>query len=526
MKNYLFSSIVLICTTICALSQQTKIVTNNLNSGLGSLRNAIEEAESHDSILFDNSLDGDTIKLESEIRIDSISLVFNADSKNITISGQHLTKIFDVSVALADTISFFNISIINGFANGTNVKGIRGGGIVITADNGSYVNFKNCSFLSNTASYDGGAIWINSNDLLNNGGGSVYFNNCIFEKNYGGYTSGAIDNQTVVKLFIQNCSFINNSADRCGVGFIKNLTMENCFLKGNIAKDYCAAFILYDSKVINTGFFCNLAKQCLIQCENTDYSNNVFAGNISSEGWFIIEYDNINFYNCTFIDNYSEYCFLIFNSITFKVYNCLIYGSHFTFPISENNNRYINCASSEFSGNVGKLYKLEGNPFYDLNEGRGADSLWGTEDDNFALNNFAGGGLLCINKGNKDYISTDNTNDYVGNPRIFDDQVDIGAVEYMNHLSYIEESESEIKGEPLTIYPNPAERIFNIKVPDFNKIIEVKISIYNISGILVFNEYKVYEGNPIIIENKLLKGSYFVRVQGDGKIYNHKLIVL
>ena len=76
--------------------------------------------------------------------------------------------------------------------------------------------------------------------------------------------------------------------------------------------------------------------------------------------------------------------------------------------------------------------------------------------------------------------------------------------------------------QSINIYPNPARDVLNVELPV--GVINAQVSIYNISGQMVYSER--YVTNPIDI-SRFTNGTYIVRVVADGRIVGtQKLVVL
>lgn len=69
-------------------------VTNNANQSEGSLRSAIQTAQSGDTIKFSSSLANQTISLDKFIGIDKSLTIDGSDVPGLTISGGEQTNIF------------------------------------------------------------------------------------------------------------------------------------------------------------------------------------------------------------------------------------------------------------------------------------------------------------------------------------------------------------------------------------------------------------------------------------------------
>ena len=171
------------------------IVTNTLDSGAGSLRQALADAEANgvgaDEIEFDASLDGQTITLASQLAITQGAVTVSGDldgdgDADITISGGNTTGILDIEAGSDVTLN--SLVLADGNAVGQNA--------------GGYYDFGSSTFIGEAAEAGAGAInnrgtlAINYSVLRDNTGqgGSGYFN-AGYSANYAAETgAGAILN--------------------------------------------------------------------------------------------------------------------------------------------------------------------------------------------------------------------------------------------------------------------------------------------------------------------------------------------
>ncbi len=109
--------------SIQGISAATITVTNTNDSGAGSLRQAIANAASGDTIVFDSGLTGGTITLtSSQLTINKRLTISGLGAGNLTISGNHKYRVFSVGTSALVTIS--GLTIAGGY-----VSNARGGGI-------------------------------------------------------------------------------------------------------------------------------------------------------------------------------------------------------------------------------------------------------------------------------------------------------------------------------------------------------------------------------------------------------------
>jgi hypothetical protein len=107
----------------------TLTVLNALNSGAGSLRDAVTNAKSGDTIVFAPSLDGQTIALTSDQLTINKSLDIEGPGPGLlAISGNDTNRVFDISEGLTVTID--GLTITHGLTNGA-----AGGGILDAGSN-------------------------------------------------------------------------------------------------------------------------------------------------------------------------------------------------------------------------------------------------------------------------------------------------------------------------------------------------------------------------------------------------------
>jgi hypothetical protein len=204
----------LICVSVNAADQ---VVTNNSNSGAGSLRQAIADVTDGGSITFNLSTGSETITISSEL---SITKAMTIDGANTAGSGTDVTVKVTTPGVGGSQWRIFNINA-SGMSITISNMTINGGDISTVPDNG-------------------GGILCQAGTLYMNGvtiSGS--------KANYGGaiFTPDATT--------ISNCTFNHNTAARGGALFSKNssLYVINSTFTGNQATSYGGAFYLFGSSV-------------------------------------------------------------------------------------------------------------------------------------------------------------------------------------------------------------------------------------------------------------------------------------
>ena len=222
MKN--LKNLLLCCCFLFSINSFANVleVTNNLNAGVGSLRDNIQAAVSGDTVLINIS---GTITLSTQIGITSKSnvTIIGAYPAHITITPQAGFTGNMFYVDLNSNISFKNIgfigvgSAVNAFEFASNVGPITFENCLFEnwqSSGAMYVfntqlSLKNCSFFNNQSSADGGAIYVES--------GALKSTNCTYSGNVAGDEGGAIYFQdNYIGSELTNNTFIFNDAGASG----------------------------------------------------------------------------------------------------------------------------------------------------------------------------------------------------------------------------------------------------------------------------------------------------------------------
>ncbi|CAD5944578.1 Leukotoxin [Planktothrix tepida] len=218
------------------------IVTNLNDNGIGSLREAIAQAQSGDIIQFDSSLanqQNSIIKLTTgQLNIDkSITidgLISGTIPTPVTISGENQFRVLELQVDQQfqpTNITLKNLIIINGNATGIDEAGAGGG---IRMGGSTNLTLENSELNDNVAQFGGGiytgfksnTVVINSKFNHNDGtlGGSERGGGAIATKSAGSLTvkdseftnnkgiNGGAINHLLGNLTIDNSKFINNTS--------------------------------------------------------------------------------------------------------------------------------------------------------------------------------------------------------------------------------------------------------------------------------------------------------------------------
>lgn len=321
----LLSGIGLALLAVCSQAA-TLVVTSNSDSGAGTLRQAIADAASGDTITFDAALHGSVITLTSgQLQISNKDLVIQGPGPDLlAVNGNAISRVFLVESMMMNkrwNVFIGGLSITNGFVSNTSPGGAGGGGIrTSTTDYRYFLTFtvSNCIVRANqstTSGYEGGGgictsretdltlvdseiadntatafggggIWCRGtavilrsafigNKTSNNGagllirsGGLISIRNSTFSGNSAllsgsGNDGGAIYAQEKGNMAIYNSTIAANSAKRKTGGIMTSADIVTMFLHSTIVADNGDASGFPDL----SGVF-HATTNCLIQVTN------------------------------------------------------------------------------------------------------------------------------------------------------------------------------------------------------------------------------------------------------------------
>jgi predicted outer membrane repeat protein len=223
----------------------TLTVTNNHDSGTGSLRATISAAHSGDTIDFAPGLFAggpETISLTSgELLLGKNLVITGPSQSSLTLSGNKTSRVFEVAAGKQVAVSGMTIS--NGFD-------VAGGGILnngtLTLSNSTLSN-DSANMYGKRASNAGGAI--ENNSILT-------LNGCTFSGNTSS-TGGAIDSNAAGTVTLSNCVLSGNSAAASGGGISSRgtLTISNSNLNDNTALSNGGGIDSYGTARISSSTF-------------------------------------------------------------------------------------------------------------------------------------------------------------------------------------------------------------------------------------------------------------------------------
>jgi hypothetical protein len=270
-----------------ALHAAAITVANSLDSGVGSLRDAVALANPGDTIDFAPALAGATIVLTSgEILIDKNLTITGLGASALAVSGNNASRVLNVT---GGTVFISGLTISSG------LSGTGGGGIY----NAGTLSLSNSTVSQNSAfqaipgslcggvGTDGGGIYNAGNLTLSDStvSGNSSFGNC------GGGIGGGIFNRDLAALTVsqstvsENFSALGGGIYNSGVLALSNSTVSTNGVTGagaGIFNDN--SLVLINTTITNNGGFGGGSGLycCGTSAASASGNNNIIAGNTGS----------------------------------------------------------------------------------------------------------------------------------------------------------------------------------------------------------------------------------------------------
>jgi hypothetical protein len=210
------SGLTILASALLFSAQAQMVVTNNADSGPGSLRQTIAEAAGGDTITFDASLSGQTIALTNGqiLLLKSLSIDASALAESVIINGHGQNRLFQCGSRTTNT--FIGLTLTGGYTT-------QDGGAIL---NNSVLTLNACTLTGNIAN-EGGAVF----DF-----GILTLNNCTVVSNYARY-GGGFENDGGGPITINNSTIVGNIATNDGGGIFNffTLILSNSTVTGNQA---------------------------------------------------------------------------------------------------------------------------------------------------------------------------------------------------------------------------------------------------------------------------------------------------
>jgi hypothetical protein len=238
----------LLCVVTLRVQADTLIVTNTNDSGAGSLRQAIADANDGDTIAF--AVSGAIGLTSGELLVDKDLTISGPGAENLAVDGNTKSRVFHIiseTIENQTTVTISGLAIRNGVASGGDYPDDSGAGIY---NDHATLTLNDCAITGNVASGYGGGIFNDSDngDIKNSRPAFLTINNSMFTGNSAGSIGGGVYNYAVVSntasLTVNNSTFTANSAGDSGGGIgnfsadyvdFATVFLNNCTLSGNSA---------------------------------------------------------------------------------------------------------------------------------------------------------------------------------------------------------------------------------------------------------------------------------------------------
>ncbi len=232
----IFTTLFAIVLLATSSSAATFTVTNTNDSGAGSLRQAVLDADATaiaDNIVFDASFNTPrtitlltTIQISTNTFLNDTLTITGAGANLLTINGNNATQLF--RVFFGDTISFSGMTMTGG--NGIRLGSVTNGGAIVSDGT---LTLTNMVFTGNTSPISGGAVSNGGSGVLNVVG-CTFTNNTTTGTGINGTGGSAIHSRSGV-VTINNSTFTGGTTlggggglrFEDGVNSITNSTISN-----------------------------------------------------------------------------------------------------------------------------------------------------------------------------------------------------------------------------------------------------------------------------------------------------------
>jgi len=267
----------------------------------------------------------------------------------------------------------------------------------------------------------------------------------------------------------------------------------------------------------------------ILSSEN-QYLDNMWSG--VSAMW--LSMGDYTITNATIADNLSDGSMAVgLGSGNFRIYNSVFYGNE-TGNIQVHENSDVQIYNSLLYGGENSIHQLSSeNVNIDYDEATNLDeNPFFSEHEDFFY--YLMDESPCINSGSTDIPGMElPETDIIGNPRVYDGQVDMGAYEYVgpvgnNDFPYPVKKE---KPSMIHIFPNPMIDYAKIKIKS-KKEGKNRVFISTINGnpiVELCNTSKTTLNSIFIFENskyKLPSGNYLVVLEVDGAVVESQQLVV
>ena len=318
MKTF-FPGVSLLLASALALFGSTLTVTNNADSGSGSLRDTIANAASGDTVTFALPVPSTITLTTGELLIDKDLTVTNpaTDALTITRSSDGGTPAFGIlhisSGNFAVTVN--GLIVTNGKANAVSGSG-QGGGLY-SEDSGT-VTVSECTFSNNQADTNGGAV-------CQNGSGTLTLTDCTLTENIAlsGYGGGLAAENSSGAVQLLRCTISSNTSNFYAGGIYNfsgsSMTITDSTVSANMLPVDPFGGAGDGGGISNDGILtimgCTIANNTNARGSGAGINNqgtmmvdnSTFFGNIAAQnGGAIIDVGEATITNCTITQNIAS----------------------------------------------------------------------------------------------------------------------------------------------------------------------------------------------------------------------------
>ncbi|MEM7801142.1 MAG: right-handed parallel beta-helix repeat-containing protein, partial [Chloroflexota bacterium] len=247
-------------------------VTNTADSGVGSLRQALEDVCHSGIVDFDLTYPATVTLTSSELKITKSLSLNGPGVENLTVSGDDSFRVFNIRTAMTDVVTITSMTIANGNAI------TNGGGILLEGDgalnvqqatlinnysdenggsmfNNGQLTVANSVITSSRAAIDGGGVYNSGRatiddttiafNVVDDDGGGIYTSGqmtvtgtTINSNNAGGDDGGGIHNSG--EAIIENTAIVLNEVNDDGGGIYTTgqITVTNTTIGSNDAEGF------------------------------------------------------------------------------------------------------------------------------------------------------------------------------------------------------------------------------------------------------------------------------------------------
>jgi len=387
MKKYITIFISLLFSATY-LSAKTITVTSDADSGAGTLREAITNAEANDTITFAGNVTTVTLTNYGFTLNKNITIIGNEENNTVITSN---SRHFTLEEMAGITLCLNNLTLKDGYA-------ITCGGAIFNRS-ANTLTLNNCVFVNNRTGSACGAVYNQ---------GKLTINNCFFENNSTTNGVGAVLNGG--EMYINNSTFINNKGTEGAIYSYSNTitSITDCIFKENKGEIASAFRNRGVATVVNSLFIFNEHFSTNLIYDRSGTISNYSGLESEREGMYL------TIVNSTIADNSDEVG--LYNGAQITLHNNIIWNNGTNDVYTSNNGttttsyNLIGTSNTDLSGNGNIIGE---NPLF-------------VGDYDYSLQKES----PAIDKGNNDYLPIETTKDLAGNPRISNGTVDMGAYEY------------------------------------------------------------------------------------------------